>query len=71
MTGGATVTRGQAVFANLVARHCAAEVAHDIDGVLATVRPEPWFELHPLGLALTTSGLSRSSIGACSRRSAI
>lgn len=55
-TGGEATTARQAVLADLVARHCAAEVAQDIEAVLATVGPEPWFELHPLGLALSTRG---------------
>jgi hypothetical protein len=39
---------------DLVNRHVKAEVEQDLAGVLATVCPEPYFEIHPLGYALTT-----------------
>lgn len=41
---------------DLVNRHVRAEVTQDLDGVMATVCPNPRFEIHPLGYVLTSRG---------------
>jgi len=39
----------------LIAKHVQAEVAQDVAGVMATLRPSPRFEVHPLGYVLNSA----------------
>jgi len=51
----ACAERRRSALLALVNRHCEAEAAQDLDAVLATVGPSPHFEIHPLGLILSTT----------------
>jgi hypothetical protein len=44
-----------ATLADLVSWHCEAKAAQDLPAVLATIGPHPHFEVHPLGLTLSTT----------------
>jgi hypothetical protein len=46
-------------FLKLIRRHVEAEVAGDVDGVMATICRDPHFELHPPGFVIQGSGAVR------------
>jgi hypothetical protein len=54
-----TTAESEALFA-AVDQHVRAEVAQDIDGILASLCDQPRYEIHPLGYVLTTRDAVRA-----------